>query len=245
MSVNAQLTAQQIIAGCNSSRQMLIAPREFAGTIQKLAESHARPNFIAPHAVEAFHHALVEYLNEADPTFLIRALTKTTRGQIYRTNAGLRFKATDNSPAWWVHYVLFHECELPPASFSLILETIPTHVFEVWAQVPFSISAAGWHVAHILPVKDRNVDYQTWSRKDLVRRCVRNIHPCNYFFIPTTDWEGWGGNERVIFYFADLYRKLYGSVWKDFLALAGADSTALGVTSGSITYRIGPPLAGC
>jgi hypothetical protein len=129
-----------------------------------------------------------------------------------------------------------HPCQLS----RICIETLPAHFFEVAAQLPLSISAAGWHVAHIFPVKDRSTDYRTWDHKELARRCVRNIHPCNYFFIPKTDWQMWGGNEDVISYFAELYESYYGSVWPDFVSMAGTGAKALTRRAGRIAYAIGP-----
>lgn len=235
------LTAQELISESAVGRQMLPAPDHFSGTVEELVTNHVLQNLIASRAVEVFHELVTDYLERSDPLFLIRAIGETVRGQIYDTNRGSRFKATDNAPAWWIHFALFHEIDLPAASFASIIETLPTHFFEVASQIPHSISSAGWHVAHIFPVKDRNTDYWDWDRKDLVRRCVRNIHPCNYFFIPKADWQLWGGNERLISYFARLYEAHYGSVWAEFLSLARADSSALAKVSGPIAYHIGVP----
>lgn len=236
--VNSNITAQEVIRRRSLGRRMVSAPTEFSGSIDELATKYVLPNLIRPSSVEDFHKQLTSYLTGADPAFLIRALTSTTRGKVYRTKEGGRFKATDNAPAWWIHFALFQEADLPRDSFPSVIETIPTHFFEISAQIPDSVSSAGWHVAHIFAVKDRNTDYENWRRKDLVARCIRNIHPCNYFFLPKTDWQLWGGNERVISFFADLYRNYYRSVWSEFLALSGADFGALANVSGTISYRI-------
>ena len=227
------ITAQGLISTSATGRRMILAPDHFSGTVEELATNHGVQNLIGPSAAAGFHKLLSAYLAGSNPLFLIRALGETVRGKIYATNEGNRFKATDNAPAWWIHFALFHEIDLPAASFASIIETLPTHFFEVASQIPNSISSAGWHVAHIFPVKDRNTDYRDWDRKDLVRRCVRNIHPCNYFFIPKADWQLWGGNERVISYFARLYEARYGSVWTEFLSLAGADSSHAGKSVGA------------
>lgn len=219
---------------------MVRAPTAFSGRIEDLASNHVVPNLIEPRVVSEFHKLLFDYLESNDPLFLIRALAETARGQTYRTNSGGRFKATDNAPAWWIHFTLFHEINIPASSFASIIETLPTHFFEVAVQVPLSISAAGWHVAHIFPVKDRNTNYRAWNHDELARRCVRNIHPCNYFFIPKTDWQVWGGNDHVISYFAKLYEDYYHSVWTDFVSLAGTGSKALAKSSGPVAYAIAP-----
>lgn len=235
-----RLTAQELVAKSRLNRAMCRAPESFSGTVEELAKTYVLQNLIKRPQVASFHELLVEYLESSDPLFLIRALGDTERGQIYRADSGGRFKATDNAPAWWIHFALFQEIRLPTASFATVIETLPTHFFEVASQVPESINAAGWHVAHIFAVKDRNTEYRKWNTRELVRRCVRNIHPCNYFLVPKTDWQIWGGNERVISYFANLYQELYGQIWTEFLSLSGADSAVLAKMSGSIGYQIGP-----
>jgi hypothetical protein len=233
-----QMTAQELLAAWKTRRPMIRAPESFSGDLHELATSYVVPNLISPEEIADFHPKLVRYLDGRDPMFLIRAVSATTRGQIYRTKSGGRFKATDNAPAWWIHFALFQQIGLRAENFSEIIESVPTHFFEVAAQVPESISAAGWHVAHIFAVKDRDTDYRSWSNREMVRRCVRNIHPCNYFFVPKTDWQTWGGNERVIAYFAGLYQEFYGSVWTDFLSLSRADPSGLLKISGPVSYRI-------
>lgn len=240
MPQNRPLTAQELISKSVVRRRMVPAPDAFSGSIEDLASNHVVPNLIAPRVVAKFHKLLLDYIKGSDPLFLIRALGETIRGQIYHTNDGERFKAADNAPAWWIHFVLFNEIVIPASSFASIIETLPTHFFEVAAQVPHSISSAGWHVAHIFPVKDHNTNYRTWDHNELARRCVLNIHPCNYFFIPKTDWQVWGGNEHVISYFAELYEGYYRSVWADFVSLAGTGSKALAKSSGPVAYAIAP-----
>ncbi|MDB4873814.1 MAG: hypothetical protein JWM41_260 [Gemmatimonadetes bacterium] len=100
---------------------------------------------------------------------------------------------------------------------------MPTHMFEVAKMCAPTASAAGWHVAHIFPVKDGNTDFARWDTADITRRFVRNIHPCNYFFIPKTDWQTWGGDPRVLAFFAKKYRERYASVWTHFLRFADAE----------------------
>jgi hypothetical protein len=234
------MTAQELLGGLRTKRTMRRAPESFSGDLAEMAATFVVPNLISPAVVADFHSKLVSYFNSRDPLFLIRAVSDTTRGQIFRTDRGGRFKATDNAPAWWIHFALFQEVDLRAEDFSEIIATLPTHFFEVAVQIPDSINGAGWHVAHIFAVKDRDTDYRSWTTRELLRRCVRNIHPCNYFFLAKTDWQAWGGNERVIAYFAGLYKELYGSLWFDFLALSGADASALLKVSGPVRYRIRP-----
>jgi hypothetical protein len=139
------------------------------------------------------------------------------RGQTLRTEYGVQLRATDNSPAWWIHYQLFTGQFRQFTPFSSFLEAVPCHMFQV--RLPENINQAGWHVAHIFDAKDRNVTFKRWDRNELVRRTARNIHPCNYFYIPKTDWQRHGGDPAVIAFFYEKFKTLYGPVWEDFLRL--------------------------
>jgi hypothetical protein len=87
-----------------------------------------------------------------------------------------------------------------------------------------TFSTAGWHVAHILNAKDRNTDWQVWTRADVQRRFFRNIHPCNCFYVPKRGWHQYGGDPSVVGYLAERYAERYADVWPTFLKLAGAAS---------------------
>jgi hypothetical protein len=56
---------------------------------------------------------------------------------------------------------------------------------------------------------------------------------------PKADWRRWGGDERVIGYFAALYADLYRVVWPAFLKLAGAAESTLVRVSGEIQFAYG------
>ena len=131
---------------------------------------------------------------------------------------------------------------------------MPAHMFDVARTLPASASAAGWHIAHVFNVKDRRTDYENWSRREVAARFVRNIHPCNHFLLPKTDWQRWGGDERVLAFFGDVYARRYATVWRDFVRLARVRPDSLARVAGPVHYEIGagtadsngapPPLAG-
>jgi hypothetical protein len=139
-----------------------------------------------------------------------------------------------------MHYALFHEIRISQAEFPQVVETIPCHMFEVSAQLPESINTAGWHVAHIVDVKDRNVNFRSWDRTELTRRFLRNVHPCNYFFLPKPEWQRRGADTRVIGFFAALYADRYSSVWQEFLEMTGADIAKLPRATRPISYQYAP-----
>ncbi len=147
------------------------------------------------------------------------------RGIEYETRDGTRIKATDNAPAWWVHATLVRELEIADDAFGEVIATMPCHLFEVSRTSASPASAAGWHIAHILNVKDGDTDFESWTRRSVVQRFVRNIHPCNYFLLPSIEWQPHGGDPGVIAFFAGLYRERYANVWEEFSELAGEDSS--------------------
>ena len=75
-------------------------------------------------------------------------------------------------------------------------------------------NAAGWYVAHIYGVKDGVTDYRSWSRDELVKRFLRNVHPCNCFYVPLAVGHRYGEDPRVIAYVAARYERRYGKVWQ-------------------------------
>jgi len=200
------------------------APEAFEGTLQTLYEESAAAVLLESRIVEDFHWKLVSYLDSADPLFLVRAVRGQERGVTTRNRHGWRLRATDNSPAWWIHAKLFMERSAVLDDFDRLIEAVPCHMFRI--RLRDSINAAGWHVAHIFDAKDRNTAFDEWDRGELVKRMVRNIHPCNYFFFPNGEWRRYGGDPVVISFFYEKFAARYSSVWAEFLALADAKPVA-------------------
>jgi hypothetical protein len=205
------------------------SPLTFNGTLTELFESHILAVLPDVEEVEHIHRRLVTYINQADPSFLVRYVGGCERGEVYVTGSGARFKATDNSPAWWMHYLAFNRIR------DFNLDDAPTHMFEAGRQMPGNINTAGWHVAHILNAKDRDVDWPGWARQELVRRFVRNLHPANCFYIPKPEWRGYGADPKVIGFFASRYRERYRSIWDEFVQLAEGSSMDL-TSAGNVRY---------
>jgi hypothetical protein len=180
---------------------------------------------------------LLDYAATPGSLFLIRYGRGMERRQLYSTDRGDGVKATDNAPAWWLHHSLFHEIRLDPEAFASAIASAPAHFHDVKAQVPDTINAEGWHVAHIFQVKDGDTAYQRWGPAELRARFLRNVHPCNYFFVPLPDWQRWGGDERVIAFFADRYADRYKSVWAECPRMAQADPTSVARVYGPVHYE--------
>lgn len=203
-------------------RAIPTAPFEFRGTRTGYIARHLEPLLPDVSVVERFHHALVAYVQEPDPLFLVREVKRSedNRRRSLRTVDGTLLRQTDNAPAWWWHAVLFNRIPISPARLPELLEVTPSHMFDV---APTStVNGAGWHVDHLLNVKDGDTDWQHWSRASVVWRFVRNIHPCNVFYVPKSDRQGVGGNPLVIASVAAYYRQRYAAIWHEFADLARA-----------------------
>lgn len=196
------------------------APEQFDGSLSELFERWAKNVLLSRPSVEEFHRELLSYLRSPDPLFLTRTVKAQERGAIIRNQLGHRLRATDNSPAWWIHAALFEGPSLQRDGFSPFIESIPCHMFEI--RLRESINSAGWHVAHIFDAKDRNTAYQQWDQRELVRRMVRNLHPCNYFYLPKVNWQQYGGDPAVISFFTKKFAAMYFNVWGEFIDLAQA-----------------------
>jgi hypothetical protein len=85
-----------------------------------------------------------------------------------------------------------------------------------------TLNRQGWHAAHLLEVKDGDTNWRSWPRSSVVWRFVRNIHPCNVFYIPKTRWEQVGKDALLIASVAAAYRERYAAIWAEFADLAEA-----------------------
>lgn len=119
------------------------------------------------------------------------------------------------------------------------------HMFDVGKRLSLSvnINARGWHVAHLHDAKDGDTGYADWSRQDLIRRFIRNVHPCNFFYMPKLKPQiyGDGPNEKAFYY--EVLSTRYASVWQEFTYLAAGSRPPQGNTTARITYdqRLGGP----
>ena len=197
------------------SRPMTRAPVSFDGDLRDLYDDYIEPNLPSPDEVYSLHRRVLEYCCQLHPTFVVRKVGSLDRGRIYTTASGDLLKPSDNAPAWWMHFLAFNGIRDDD------LGQMPTHMFDIGRCLPTQISTAGWHVAHILNAKDRNTDWRNWSRDELVRRFIRNVHPCNCFYVPTSEWRRYGGDPGVVAFFASVYARRYASVWAEFLEAAG------------------------
>lgn len=113
-------------------------------------------------------------------------------------------------------------------------------MFDIPRSIPSHINHGRWHVAHVLDAKNRNTDWENWNREELTRRFIRNIHPCNCFYIPHQEWRLYGGDPRVIGFFIERYRERYARVWDEFWSLAGGGDPPQGDAALRYECRVEP-----
>jgi hypothetical protein len=229
-------TAADARAMSKGARALVPSPAAFEGTLEELSDRYVMPNLPLPEAVTAFHRILANYVRRTDALFLVRYTSRTARKEIYSAADGVRFRATDNAPAWWTFAALAQDYRIAPDAIGEVVATMPAHLFQVAATCGPTAAEAGWHIAHIFDVKDGNTGYERWVRSDVVRRFIRNIHPCNYFLLPRPDWQRWGSDKRVVGYFGQLYSERYADVWPEFLELAEANDRTLLLGNDPIAY---------
>jgi hypothetical protein len=224
------------LAGVPPRRPLVPSPGAFSGTLEQLWDWFIESNLPAADAVERFHHELASYVRDRDALLLVRQVRGMERREEYATADGTRLKATDNAPAWWVHYALLQDCQIASGAFARVVETMPAHLFDVTRTMAASASSAGWHIAHLFDVKDGSTDFRAWCRSDAVARFIRNIHPCNYGLVPKPEWQRWGGNERVIAFFVERFAARYADVSDEFRRMARADRDAIARVAGPVHY---------
>jgi hypothetical protein len=228
---------------CGVATAIPPAPATFDGSLAELFTRHIEPVLPAPEVVREFHRVLVEYCTGPDPLFVVRQVASLERGREVKTRGG-RFLPSDNSPAWWVHHLLFTRLGVRNvARMADLVAAMPCHLHDLRRARLRTISDAGWHVAHILNANDGDVDYQRWSREELTRRFVRNLHPCNCFYVPKPEWARYGGDSNVLGFAARVYRDRYGRVWDAFLKMAGShDLPRLTVLPERFRFVYGEPV---
>ena len=222
-----------------TKKRMTQAPLNFDGNLDAFFEDCIQPNLPHPDSVFHYHKLLKDYCLNPDPLFLIRKVSQTDPGNSYVTDHANRFRATDNSPAWWMHYVVFNDLLVCRSDFAEAIENIPVRMFDVGKRLPTSINAAGSYVAHIFRVKDGVTNFRSWSRDELVKRFLGNIHPCNCFYVPQKVGRQYGEDPHVIAYIASQYEKRYHDVWREFVALVDGPSLSSPDDAGKLPILIG------
>jgi len=194
-------------------------PIPFEATFERFVRDQLDPLLPPERVICIFHRELMRYVTEVDALFLTRCVKGQERRRIVRTRDGTRLLPSDNSPASWWHMAMFHGVAVSRDNFAEFVRTTPTHFHDVAKYS--TVSTAGWHVAHILDVKDGNVDWRSWTRTDAARRFVRNVHPLNLFYVPMAEWMRVGGDPDLVGYVASVYATRWPNIWAQFTSLAG------------------------
>lgn len=193
---------------------MLPAPPAFDGALSNFFETYVLPNAPSVERVQEFDHRLRRYLETLDPVHPIRMVSGQKRGVVCRSNSGWRMLPTDNSPVWWVHAFLLSE-DVFPKNDAELFEELPCHLFRLRKDRTY-LNAAGYHAAHLIDAKNGNTNWETWSREEIGRRSLLNIHPCNMVLVAKTDWRFWGGRADVLAWVRYHYQMRYGALMTSF-----------------------------
>jgi hypothetical protein len=196
------------------------APIRFAGTLAELYTKHMSSVLLKPDLIQRYHNLLKQYCEHRLGPLLVRHEGIKERATTYRARAdGWPIVWTDNAPARAMHLLLFQEEQLDLAAFLDFLKEAPCTILEAWANIPKSVSAAGWYIAHINGVKGLAGSAKTCSTSDVIARFIRNVHPCNYFYVPKNG-RWYGEQQDVINFVAERFQSLYNDTWSEFQQLA-------------------------
>jgi hypothetical protein len=89
-----------------------------------------------------------------------------------------------------------------------------------------AINKARYHVAHLFDVQAGrdNSKPERWASREVEIRFLRNIHPCNAFYIPIPKWWFYGGDLAVKAFFYKRYSDRYRQCWDEFLEAVGGEA---------------------
>jgi len=215
-------------------------PVRFDGRFSEFYERRVEPSLPSPERVLAFDALLRRYLADDDPVHVIRYVRGQTRGTICRTSDGSRILPTDNAPVWFTH-ALLHSGGALPEDAGPLFPTMPYHLFKIGRLQ--TLNSAGYHAAHILSAKNRDTNWEGWTRDELARRMLVNIHPCNVFLVAKQEWTRNGGRPDIITWVIDAYLRRYGAVMERFLADGGAGAAWTRGPVDDPIYQYGPSAA--
>jgi hypothetical protein len=194
---------------------MIPAPLRFQGKFSDFFVRYVEPNLPSVDRVQAFDVLLQQHLSSKAPIHVARYVRGQVRGTICLTADGGRILPTDNAPVWWLHAFLLSDSPMP-VDLEALFSSLPCHFHQV-ARFQ-TLNQAGFHAAHIIPAKNRDIAWESWSHQELTRRMLVNIHPCNMFLVAKTGWQQNGGRPDIISWVTDAYRRRYGETMDRFLA---------------------------
>ncbi|WNG17107.1 hypothetical protein [Cystobacter fuscus] len=219
-------------------------PSRYNGPFDVFFEQFIEPNLPAPEVVLELHADLRRYVEELDPIFFLREISGVERlrrsGNLFppQVASGGRVAFTDNSPQWALHALAYRNALPQGSGFSdWLRRRMPCHMFDVRRdEIGETLNDSGWHAAHIFEVKNGDTTWRSWGSDELVRRFVRNVHPCNLLLLPKSDWQRLGRQADLLAFAVNRYRERYGSVLDEALAWMGAATPESGSVP-SIRYE--------
>lgn len=200
---------------------MIPAPPAFDGEFSEFFYTYVLPNMPSVERIREFDIRLNSYLAEPDPVHPVRIVGGQKRGVICRSDSGSRILPTDNSPIWWIHAFQLSNDPFPD-DVAELFENLPCHMFKLPRERSY-LNSAGFHAAHLIDAKNRDTNWRSWSRDELRRRTLVNIHPCNMGLVAKTDWHIWGGRPDIIGWTLRQYLDRYGDLMRAFLSNVGGE----------------------
>ncbi|MCY1015519.1 hypothetical protein [Pyxidicoccus sp. MSG2] len=205
-------------------------PPRYDGPFDVFFAQFIEPNLPAPEVVRELHADLRRYVEERDPIFFLRQIPGVERWRRMgnpiplQAASGERVAFTDNSPQWALHALAYRNALPQGSGFSdWLRQRMPCHMFDIRRdELGETLNDSGWHAAHIFEVKNGDTTWRTWGRDELVRRFIRNVHPCNLLLLSKSDWQRVGRQADLLAFAVNLYRERYGSVLEEARALMSA-----------------------
>ena len=183
------------------------APPIFEGTFHEFFTSYVSPNLPSIERVREFNAALGEYFAIRAPQYLIRKVGSLNRRETHTTAGGQLLLPCDNSPGWWLHMFLLGDIPFP-TDMVTFFQQIPRHIFDI--KLKNQLNKAGFHLAHLSDVGNRDTSWHSWNKEELQRRMVLNLHPWNWSLIAKKNWQHYGGRKDIIVAIHHEYTELYG-----------------------------------
>lgn len=231
--------------------QYPIAPQSFDGTLDQLYTDHLGKVLPEPGRIALLGPLITRMVTNGElcmPRYFGR---DDARRDVRIGSGGQSILFSDNSPNWCLHALLRGTIELNEHWVRRLLPKIPRHMHDVKrtigsldARFASTANDSGWYFAHIfdakghVPAEDPKA-WSTWSRGELVRRTLRNIHPLNIFLFPKAGSSSYSGMEEVRGYCARLWSTLFPQEWSEFLASVGEDRTLENKGDPSLPIRFG------
>lgn len=181
---------------------------------------HALPSY---KNIVYWHNLLMEYVNDGNAPLLIRKQTidkKDCRGKIIAgKSSNVEMLFADNGPAWAVLKYCFYGNRPSLSEWKDMVSNldIPCHRNDISKKINNDHhNARGWHIAHIEKINDGSNPH-LWNKSEIRQKCLKFLHPLNYFPFPLDVWRQYGGNLTILSYIKKHYNSKYCEIRKELL----------------------------